>query len=237
MKRKIIYNLPVAEKPLVLDAGISPELLGHDKNEAGRANDEKKLLESKLQESYQKGMHDALEKIKKETKKDIELTCQSLHKAICDLEQERNSIWTQCEKEIVRLALAIAKKAVFHEISKKDSKIIEKVVEEALNKVKGKKILKLHINPADIESLKQREITLLLNNKNYEIVSDSDISPGGCKVVTDFGSVDARLETRWEEIENAFEEHTVEPDLENVGSELENNERENESTPEISSET
>jgi flagellar biosynthesis/type III secretory pathway protein FliH len=44
----------------------------------------------------------------------------------------------------------------------------------------------------------------------YEIVNDDTVSRGGCKVITDCGGVDARVETRWNEIVSAFEEHDIE---------------------------
>jgi flagellar biosynthesis/type III secretory pathway protein FliH len=41
-------------------------------------------------------------------------------------------------------------------------------------------------------------------------VNDDKISRGGCKVITDCGGVDARVETRWNEIVSAFGEHDIE---------------------------
>ncbi len=213
MSRKIIYKLPVVGKPLVLESEISQKVLDFNKDENDDAEKQKELLETVSRESYQKGWDEAVKKMQDETQKNIELMCQGLQKAIEDLKQERNTIWDQCEKEIVKLILVIAKKTVCHEVSKDSGDIIEKVVTEAVNKVKGKKILRLHLSPVDIDDFKRREVAEFINGKeDYEVISDTDISSGGCKLVTDYGSIDARLETRWSEIEAAFGGHKLETD-------------------------
>jgi len=213
MSKKIIYKLPVVGKPLVLESKIPQKILDFNKDENDDAEKQKELLETVSRESYQKGWDEAVKKMQDETQKNIELICQDLQKAIEDLKQERNTIWDQCEKEIVKLVLVIAKKTVCHEVSKDSGEIIEKVVTEAVNKAKGKKILRLHLSPVDIEDFKRREIAEFINGKeDYEVISDTDISSGGCKLVTDYGSIDARLETRWSEIEAAFGGHKLETD-------------------------
>ncbi len=213
MSKKIIYKLPVVGKPLVLESKIPQKILDFNKDENDDVEKQKELLETVSRESYQKGWDEAVKKMQDETQKNIELICQDLQKAIEDLKQERNTIWDQCEKEIVKLVLVIAKKTVCHEVSKDSGEIIEKVVTEAVNKVKGKKILRLHLSPVDIEDFKRREIAEFINGKeDYEVISDTDISSGGCKLVTDYGSIDARLETRWSEIEAAFGGHKLETD-------------------------
>ena len=193
MSKKNIYKLPVIGKSFVLESKCS--LSAEEEN--------KKLIENASKESYQKGRDDAL----KENQENVKLICQSLQKAIEDLKHERDDIWDKCEKEIIKLILAIAKKAVYEEISQNSSKIIESVVGDALNKVKENKILRVHINPEDAEKLKAMKIAgLTVDGEECEMISDGDISRGGCRVVTDCGGVDARVETRWGEILSAFGE-------------------------------
>ncbi len=197
MSKKNIYKLPVIAKTFVLETKCS----------LSDEEEEKKLIEKVSKESYQKGRDDAL----KENQENVNLLCQSLQKAIEDLKHERDNIWDNCEKEIIKLIVAVAKKAVYEEISQNSSKIIESVVRDALNKVKENKILRVHINPEDAEKLKAKKADgLTAEGEEYEMISDADISRGGCRVVTDCGGVDARVETRWGEIISAFGEHNLE---------------------------
>lgn len=39
-----------------------------------------------------------------------------------------------------------------------------------------------------------------ITDQNIKIVEDKTISSGGCVIDTNFGSIDSRIETRWEEI-------------------------------------
>jgi len=197
MSKKSIYKLPVIGKSFVLESEFS----------SSEDEEKEKLIENVRKESYQKGRDDAL----KGNQESVKLLCQSLQKAIEDLKHERDNIWDKCEKEIIRLIVAIAKKAVYEEISQNSSKIVESVVGDALNKVKGNKILRVQINPEDAEMLKAMAATgLTADGGKYEMVSDADISRGGCRVVTDCGGVDARVETRWREIVSGFGEHNFE---------------------------
>src|SRR3972149_1122158 len=102
MSKKSIYKLPVIGKSFVLESEFS----------SSEDEEKEKLIENVRKESYQKGRDDAL----KGNQESVKLLCQSLQKAIEDLKHERDNIWDKCEKEIIRLIVAIAKKAVYEEI-------------------------------------------------------------------------------------------------------------------------
>lgn len=199
MSRKNVYKLPVVDTSFVLESKYeTPEDEERKKEE---------MIENMKKESYQQGWNEALDK----NREDVELITQSLNKAIEDLKEERDSTWGKCENEIVRLAFAIAKKTVYETISEGNSGIIERVVSDAINRVKEKNILSVYVNPEDAEGLQDMKISGSSNaDKIYEIVIDDKISRGGCKVVTDCGGVDAMVETRWNEIALEFGEHGIE---------------------------
>jgi len=197
MSRKNVYKLPVVEKTFVLES----------KYTTSEEDENKKKREEEIEASYQRGWKDALEK----NREDVELICQSMNNAIGDLKQERDNIWSKCEKEIIKLTFAIAKKTVYEEVSQSNSRIIERVVSDAINRVKEKNILRVYVNPDDAERLRAMENSGFSNvSEAYEIVNDDKITRGGCKVITDCGGVDARVETRWNEIVSAFGEHNIE---------------------------
>ncbi len=197
MSTKNVYKLPVVEKTFVLES----------KYTTSEEDENKKKREEEIEASYQRGWKDALEK----NREDVELICQSMNNAIGDLKQERDNIWSKCEKEIIKLTFAIAKKTVYEEVSQSNSRIIERVVSDAINRVKEKNILRVYVNPDDAERLRAMENSGFSNvSEAYEIVNDDKITRGGCKVITDCGGVDARVETRWNEIVSAFGEHNIE---------------------------
>ncbi len=195
--RKKIYKIPVVDKSFVLDS----------KYPVTEKEERAEEIEKATKDSFQMGWDDALNK----NREDVELLCHSLNKAIDDLKRERDNIWIKCEKEIIKLTFAIAKKAVYAEVSQSNSKIIENVVSEAIAKVKENRILSIHVNPDDVERLETMKVAGLQDGMEaYELVRDNDITRGGCKVVTDCGSVDSTVETRWGEIVSTFEELDLE---------------------------
>ncbi len=199
MSRKNVFKLPAVETSFVLDSKYAPPEDEEKKRE--------EMIENITKESYQRGWDEALEK----NREDVELICQSLNKAIEDLKLERDSTWGKCENGIVKLVFAIAKKTVYETISEDNSRIIERVVSDAINRVKEKNILSVSVNPEDAETVEDMKISGPSNaGEIYEIIKDDKISRGGCKVVTDCGGVDAMVETRWNEIVQEFGEHSIE---------------------------
>jgi flagellar assembly protein FliH len=201
MSRRNVYKLPVIENSFILETKYTAP------GEAEERKKKEEEIEKITKESYQKGWDEALEK----NRKDVELISQSMHKAIEYLKQERDSNWSKCENEIIKLIFAIAKKATYEEISQSNGKIIEKAVSDAIDRVKENNILKIYVNSDDAESLKAMKTIGSSNaGETYEIVSDDKISRGGCKVITDCGGVDSMVETRWNEIVLAFGEYNIE---------------------------
>ncbi len=201
MSRKNVYKLPVVGNSFILESKYAPQ---EEEEEKKRKEEE---IENITKESYQKGWDEALEK----NREDVSLISQSMNKVIDDLKQERDDFWGRCEEGIIKLAFAIAKKAVYEDISQSNGRIIEKVVSDAINRVKDKNILSVYVNPDDAERLKAMDTSgSSKTGETYEIVNDDKISRGGCKVVTDCGGVDAMVETRWNEIVLSFGEYSIE---------------------------
>jgi flagellar assembly protein FliH len=126
--------------------------------------------------------------------------------SIRDLGRYKTSLYGQVEREVVRLAVEVARKIVHREIQA-DPEVIQTLVKVALDRVSGRSVVTVRVNPIDYNFLldKQRgwaqeegvahEVTL---------VSDKAIERGGCLVQTECGDVDARVEEGFREVERAF---------------------------------
>jgi flagellar assembly protein FliH len=103
----------------------------------------------------------------------------------------------------VRLAVAIARRIVRRELHSHPEIAVE-WIREALALAVGSGRIQLYLHPQDHAALgdEVRELVAGLGQLGEtEIVADSQISPGGCRVVTQFGEVDQRLETQLARIE------------------------------------
>ncbi len=206
MSFKTVYKLPVIEKSVVLETKLPTILEKPKRDEQAEVENRKRELEEVSRESYERGWNDAVEKMQGKIIEENDLLCKGLKKAVEELKNERDTIWENCEPEIIFLTLAIAKKITGAEISKYSKEITERIVAEAICKVKGKKISRICINEKDLEGFELMKISGINEMKGEcEVTKDTDVSPGGCVVVTDYGSVDATIETRWEEIAATLE--------------------------------
>ncbi len=108
------------------------------------------------------------------------------------------------EEETVKLAGAIAARIVRRELSQ-DPQITVSLVREALQLAMGSGRLRLHLNPADYASLGDQTARLTSEFSELapaDIVADDTVEAGGCRVVTEFGSLDQGIEIQLERIQN-----------------------------------
>ncbi len=163
------------------------------------AVDTEKLEAEAYHEGFQKGetagREDAL--------KEMEVTMQKYADSIREIGRIRSSLYAQTEKEVVQLALEIAKKIVNREIQA-DRNIIRTLVRVALSRVTEKKSVTVRLNPLDYKFLMENIEKLDDEGWDVSLQSDNSIEQGGCLVETGCGDIDARIGEQFREVENAF---------------------------------
>lgn len=157
-------------------------------------------------EAYEKGLalgrEEGLRQVQEESRGIIAEAGQVLETA----KAEREEIIREARPEIIRLALAVARKVV-REAAESDPEMAVRAAVEAVKKVRDEEELTIRANPRDAVELEERrqEIRAAARGaKKLTIVEDSSIEPGGCVVDTPRGSVDARLERQLTRAEKAL---------------------------------
>lgn len=115
-------------------------------------------------------------------------------------EEIRRRSLESLETEIINLAVDIAEKIVMAELKQNPRSVVD-VAKEAIDLLRDRDQLVLYVNPEDVALFEERRPDLtkhLSPGGELHIIADSDISPGGCVAETEFGRVDATLDTRWE---------------------------------------
>lgn len=111
----------------------------------------------------------------------------------------RDEISVRVEKDVVELALEIAKKIVGREVMF-DREIALTLVKVSLKKINSRAPLaQIHLNPEDFAYIEKRREQIDFRG-SLELVEDKNVSPGGCLIHTETGEVDARIESQFEEI-------------------------------------
>jgi flagellar assembly protein FliH len=121
---------------------------------------------------------------------------------------KREEIISSAEEQIVRIILLMARKVVKH-ITEKDENVVVENIKAALARIQGKEQVIIKINSKDLEMStehKEEFIGMIEELKNVKILEDSRVDRGGCIIETDYGSIDARIATQLEELEDKIRE-------------------------------
>ncbi|SDZ74205.1 flagellar assembly protein FliH [Desulfuromusa kysingii] len=157
-----------------------------------------------IKAAYNRGHKEALEN----AENNLEAAAQALATASAEINRLRDSVAKNSGQDMLRLVMAIAEQVIRREVAA-DPKILLSIIENALQSSVRTDQYRIHINPADLESVTQQKPLFLASIsglKNLNIEADPDISPGGCRVDSDLGDVDATLETQLETIRQSLSE-------------------------------
>lgn len=103
------------------------------------------------------------------------------------------------EMRIVDLAGEIAEKVISTQLTL-EPEIVVALARDVLSPLKNTPWVTIFVNPGEAEhheSHREEYIRILPPNTVLNIISDAGIGPGGCRVETENGEIDAALDTRW----------------------------------------
>jgi flagellar biosynthesis/type III secretory pathway protein FliH len=127
----------------------------------------------------------------------------ALRQAIEEIRHARQSWLIHWEKSAVHVAAAIAARLARRELSQ-HPEIPLALVREALELAAGGAELRLHLSPGDLAALKPQVEALMGEFSSLgaaEIIADPQVTPGGCRVETRFGTIDQQFEAQLARIE------------------------------------
>ncbi len=160
------------------------------------------IKKAAYQEGFQQGFQAGKEKVEKETIQETQRAIANLARIVDEMAQLRQSILQKMEKEILNLALVIAKKIIKDEI-KKNPEVVLNNIRDAIQKVTETDTITIKLNPDDYTFIEQKKPAFfdeIGRERKIILVKDKQISPGGCLIETKFGQIDATLETQWKNI-------------------------------------
>jgi flagellar assembly protein FliH len=154
--------------------------------------------------AYENGFHQGEKAGMEIAERKMEVVMRRYADAILEVNKLRSSLYMQVEREVVKLAIAVAKKIVHREIQV-DRDIIQTLVRVALSHVAEKSSVTIHLNPTDYNYLLELRAELSQSEgRDIALLSDKSIERGGCLIQTDCGDIDARVQEEFREVEHAF---------------------------------
>jgi flagellar assembly protein FliH len=134
----------------------------------------------------------------------LEAAARRYSESLQEISSLKSILRTQVEREVVKLAVEVAKKIVYREI-RIDPAIIQTLVRVALSHVAEKSAVTIHLNPIDYAYLhKLRPELAQSEGRDVAYLADNSIGQGGCLIQTECGDIDARIEEKFREVENTF---------------------------------
>ncbi|MBI3014048.1 MAG: hypothetical protein HYY65_03050, partial [Candidatus Tectomicrobia bacterium] len=123
-----------------------------------------------------------------------------------ELGQLRRQLIERQEKEVIELALAIARKVIHQEVTQNPQTIVG-ILKAILQETVDREELKVHLNPEDFDVGMECRDSLLASVEGIKSLSlerDPNISRGGVVVETHLGEIDGRVERQLDEIEQGL---------------------------------
>lgn len=118
-----------------------------------------------------------------------------LQAALDTFDEEVKAWYANAEESLADLAIEIARRAIGKELEATRESVVA-IAHEALSEVTEGTKVRLRINPLDaseVEARKKDLMTAFSNVRNIEVVEDRSIE-FGCRLETDAGLIDARVE-------------------------------------------
>ncbi len=166
-------------------------------------------------EAYDRGFQEGRASGEISGKKEIEPALNSCSTALSDLEKVKDDLRLHAEKASVELAMGIARKIIRKEVAA-DNGIVIAVIREALKKIVDPENIKIKIRSEDLRHVQAsgHQFTDLVGSmESISIEADDTIGIGGCQIETNFGDIDAAIQTQLEVLENALRaelQHSIE---------------------------
>lgn len=125
---------------------------------------------------------------------------------IAEVRERYRTIQDEAEEDTLELAFRIARRIVGREIDR-DPSAVGEIVADALEEVRGKRHVVVHVHPEDIPGLEERreELAGRLDGASIFFEADADLERGGCVIETDANRVDATLQMQLDRLRAAVE--------------------------------
>jgi len=158
-------------------------------------------LRERERAAYERGHHDGQQALNEQLFQQRNETV-DLQKGILDsLRRVVPQVIQETETTLINLAIEAAQKIVAG--LPIDAKLVESVVREALQQVEDTAEIVIQLHPDDLALLRKHNASMLdglPETGPLRFIGSAEVTSGGCIVQTRFGLVDARRETKLEQL-------------------------------------
>ena len=196
---ELLETIPPAIQKFILN-----HIENYKKKLDGTIKDKEELI---FKENKSKGYKEGFAEGKIEAIKSLEKEVKNMTQIASEIGQFKNILYNDVTKDAVDLSLKIAEKIVKSAVLS-DNDFLKNIISDAVCKAASSTYIIIYLNPSDYASFsKNPEIARDLSKNiqsNISFVSDPNLLQGNTFIKTDFGEIDAKIETQLQQIEKAF---------------------------------
>ena len=155
--------------------------------------------------AYERGRHDGEIALREQLIAQRNEMAALLNGVIGSLQKTVPQLVHETESALIQLALESAQKIIAG--MPVTPKLVESVVREALKQVEDTADVVIQLHPEDFALLQKHKSDVLKpppNSKPLQFSSSADVTRGGCLLRTRFGIIDARRETKLDQLREAL---------------------------------
>ena len=164
------------------------------------------VLSSSREEARRSGWEQGLSEGRQAARGELKLQADRLQRIIEQLASPLAQAGQDVQDELVNLAMAIARQVVVRELNTQPEQIRDVVTQAIAALPAGNRHLRIHLHPEDahllIENIDVHE------GGSWKIIEDVSLTRGGCIVDAGATRIDARLETRLQDILGRLQGHS-----------------------------
>ena len=131
-----------------------------------------------------------------------EMMLHRLMQTLEELTQVRAQMIQQTERQMVQLAIAIARRVIQREVTL-DADLLIAMARVAMERLGETAQVKVRLHPDDYEAAGAARVAQLAGS-NVMILADAHLSRGGCRIESDMGILDAGVNAQLQEIARAL---------------------------------
>jgi flagellar assembly protein FliH len=155
------------------------------------------LLHAARQTGYQEGYRDGLAALENFKRSVLQQNAAQFGALLQQFDEQLDALEFDMARALTRVAASIAQQVVRDELNAHPERIA-RVAHEAVEAVlMSARHIVVQVNPQD-HALVEAGAAEAIAARGARLVSDASIERGGCRVLSDVGTIDARIGARWE---------------------------------------
>ncbi len=161
-----------------------------------------RALPVRIQQARDAALQEGLRKGREEASAELKPVLDRLVRAAADLSNLRDKVRRHAETDLVKLALAIAKRVLHRELAM-DPDAMQGIVRTALDRLQNREVDRLRVHPSHVGPVR----TCLEEAGRapaMEVLADPSLNCGDAIFDTSLGELDASVDSQLREIERGF---------------------------------